>query len=90
MAGAGIWWSDVKRMLNTCAPGWSEEMKTHHRWIRFGGAVWIKMPKGSGTGARDYELAAWHVRRMVDALRISMKCAKTQLPALGPIKESDS
>ncbi len=90
MAGAGIWWSDVKRMLNACAPGWTEELKLHHRWIRFDGRTWIKFPKGGGTGGRDYEIAGWQVRRMVEALHISMKCAKTHLPGLGPIKPTDT
>lgn len=90
MAGASIWWSDVKRMLKACALGWSEELKLHHRWIRYGTSVWIELPKGPGTGGRDYQLAGWQVRRMVEALNISMKCAKTHLPALGPIKETDS
>ncbi len=90
MGATSLWWSDVKRMLDLCAGGWSEELKTHHRWIRFGGATWLKLPKGPGTGGRDYEMAAWQVRRMVEGLAISMKCAKTQLPALGPTKETDS
>jgi hypothetical protein len=90
MAGASIWWSDVKRMLSACAPGWTEELKLHHRWIRYAGKVWIKLPKGAGTGGRDYQVAGWQVRRMAEALGISMKCAKEHLPALGPVKPTDT
>lgn len=90
MAGASIWWSDVKRMLKVCAPDWSEALKLHHRWIRYGGRVWIELPKGPGTGGRDYQLTSWQVRRLVEGLNISMKCAKKHLPALGPVKPDDN
>jgi hypothetical protein len=90
MAGAGIRWSDVKRMLNACAPGWTEELKLHRRWLRYAGRVWIQFPKGPGTGGRDYEVQVWQVRRMIEGLAISIKCAKTHLPAIGPIKPTDS
>ena len=90
MAAAGIWWSHIRKMLDACARGWSQKLKLHHRWISFNGLTWIEFPKGSGTGGRDYQVAAWQVRRLVEYLRISMKCAKKYLPALGPVKETDS
>lgn len=90
MTAASIWWSHVRKMLDGCAPGWSEKLKLHYRWITFGDLTWIEFPKGPGTGGRDYQVTAWQVRRMVSYLQISMKCAKKHLPALGPIKETDS
>jgi hypothetical protein len=90
MAGASIWWSSVRAMLDACAPGWAEELKQHHRWIRFNGKTWNAFPKGPGTGGRDYQVAAYQVRLMVRHLGISMRCARTHLPALGPAQETDA
>ena len=90
MAGAGFRWSDVQAMLNACAPGWSAVVKEHRRWITFGGTTWRSFPRGPGANPKDFEVEAGHVRSLVRHLGISMKCAKKYLPALGPIKETDS
>ena len=82
MGGAGVWWSDVRRMLDDCAAGWSEELKLHHRWIRYAGRTWRAFPKGTGTGGRDYEVKAWEVRKMLRGLMIDAACASRHLPAL--------
>lgn len=90
MAGASIWWSDVQIMLDVCAAGWTSVIKEHHRWITFGPATWRSFPRGPGANPKNFEVEAGQVRSMVRHLAISMKCAKTHLPALGPIKHSDS
>lgn len=90
MAAASIWWSQVRKMLDLCAIGWSETLKLHHPWVTYGGRAWKQFPKGPGTGGRDYEVTAWQVRRLIQYLRISMTCAKAHLPALGPIKDTDA
>lgn len=77
-------------MLNACAAGWSGVVKEHHRWITFGGKTWRSFPRGPGPNPRDFEVEAGQVRSLVRHLGISMKCAKKHLPALGPIKETDS
>lgn len=82
MSGAGVWWSDVRRMLDACAPGWTEELKQHHRWIRYAGQTWNAFPKGSGTGGRDYEVHGWQVRRMLRHLKIDLDCARRQVASL--------
>lgn len=90
MAGAGIWWSGVQAMLDACANGWTSVIKEHHRWISLGANTWKSFPKGPGANARNFEVEAGQVRKLVRHLNISMKCAKKHLPALGPIKPSDS
>lgn len=82
MGGAGIWWSDVRRMLDACASGWSEDLKLHHRWIRYSGRTWRDFPKGPGTGGRDYEVKAWEVRKMLRHLTIDAACARRHITAL--------
>lgn len=90
MAGAGIWWSSVQAMLDVCARGWSGVVKEHHRWISFGGQTWRSFPRGPGADPKDFEVEAGQVRSMVRHLGISMRCAKTHLPALGPVKDTDN
>lgn len=82
MGGAGIRWSDVRHMLDTCAQGWSERLKLHHRWISYGARTWVEFPKGSGTGGRDYEVRSWQVRRMIQHLGIDAACARAKLGSL--------
>ena len=78
------------QVLDAYAAGWADQLKLHHRWITYQGRTWVEFPKGAGTGGRDYQVSAWQVRRMTANLFISMKCAKEHLPALGPVKHTDS
>lgn len=90
MASASLRWSDVQAMLDACARGWTSVIKEHHRWITCQGHVWKSFPRGPGANARDFEVEAGQVRKLVRHLPISMKCAKTHLPALGPVKDTDA
>ena len=90
MAGAGFRWSDVQVMLNACAAGWTMVVKEHKRWVTHGDRIWRGFPRGPGANPKDFEVEAGQVRTLVRHLGISMKCAKRHLPALGPIKPTDT
>jgi hypothetical protein len=60
--------SDIKRMLESCAPGHSIRLATHSRVIKYNGHVFPSLPKFD-----NIELG--HVRKMVRHLGIDWECA---------------
>jgi len=41
-----IEWRHIKVLLDKCAPGWTSELKKHHRWIKWNQKV-AMLPLGS-------------------------------------------
>jgi hypothetical protein len=67
-------------MLDACAPGWSQERKTHKLQVRFRGRLYPAFPKGEhGKKSPDIQLS--HIRKLVKYFRIR-ECAEQQLPIL--------
>lgn len=60
--------ADVERMLASCCPGHTVELKTHFRKITCGAFVYPTFPKHD-------EVEAGHVRKMSRVLGI-LECAK--------------
>jgi hypothetical protein len=61
--------SDIKRMLESCAPGHSIRLATHSRVIHYNGLVFPSLPKFD-----NIELG--HIRKMVRHLGIDRECAE--------------
>lgn len=61
--------SDIKRMLESCAPGHSIRLANHSWVIKYNGLVYRNLPKFD-----NIELG--HVRKMVRHLGIDKDCAK--------------
>ena len=61
--------SDIRRMLESCAPGHSIRLATHSWVIHYNGLVFPSLPK-----FENIELG--HVRKMVRHLGIARECAE--------------
>lgn len=61
----------ISKMLEECAPGFSMELKTHNRVVRFNGKTYPALPKHD-------EIEAGHVRKLARNLDI-FDCAKKSL-----------
>jgi hypothetical protein len=61
-------------MLDECAPGYTFELKTHFRHIKYGGKTYPSFPKHD-----DPEI--FDVRKMARFFSIT-KCAKKHIPAV--------
>jgi hypothetical protein len=75
-----IAWSQIKAMLDECAPGWRYEDKTHRRIVYYGSGS-AALPRGKHGHRRDYEIEIGHIRAMTRRLGID-GCARKQLPQL--------
>jgi len=60
--------ADIKRMLESCAPGHSIRLATHSRVVTYNGKVYRALPKYD-----NIELG--HIRKMVRHLGIDRECA---------------
>lgn len=60
--------ADVERMLNECAPGYTIDLKTHFRVIRWNGLTYPTFPKHS-------QIEAGHIKKMARSLGI-LECAR--------------
>lgn len=68
-------------MLDVCAPGWSDKVKVHRRWVYYG-KLRFMLPLGKhGAGRNNPELEIGHVRGMARHFGI-MDCAKKQIELL--------
>ena len=73
--------SQVLKMLDQCAPGYTIRLATHSRVIQFGNKVYRTFPKHD-------PMENGHIRKMVRYLGISLSCASKHLP--GVIKGDES
>lgn len=82
MASRGqVRWKDISRMLDVCAAGWTCEIKTHRRWVYYGGLKFT-LPLGKhGKGRANAEIEIGHVRALVRQFDI-LDCAKSKLEVL--------
>lgn len=71
---ASVRFSDVERMLEECAPGYTLRLATHSRVISYNGKTYRTMPKFP-------EVELGHIRKMARYLQI-MECAKRHLAQL--------
>ncbi len=60
--------TDVQRMLNDCAPGYTFRITDHFRRIKFGSLIYPSLPKSK-------KIKVGHVRKMVRYFRIQ-QCAQ--------------
>jgi hypothetical protein len=76
-----IGWKDVRRMLDTCAVGWTFKDKKHRRWINWNGGTCTLVPLGEhGKRKRNnYDVETGKVRNLVWALGINAACATAAL-----------
>ncbi len=65
---ATVSFADVKRMLDTCAPGHRIELKTHFRFVYWGAIVFPTLPKHDN-------IYVGHIRKMARTLGI-LDCAR--------------
>jgi hypothetical protein len=71
---ASVSWSDIEKMLDACAPGWTYHISKHSRVIKYNGMVYRNFPK------QDF-IELGHIRSMCRHFGI-LECAKRQLPNL--------
>lgn len=62
-------YSDIQRMLENCARGFTVRLATHSRVVTFNGRVYRTLPKFD-----NVELG--HIRKMVRHLEINADCAR--------------
>ena len=67
--------SDVFRMLDDCAKGYTAKEKTHHWWIAYNGMIFQGLPVGDRS-SRDPQIFAGKIRAMVRLFGIR-DCAAT-------------
>jgi len=65
-------YSEIKRMLESCAPGSSVRLATHSRVVTYNDKVYRSLPKFD-----NIELG--HVRKMIRHLGIDLECARKYL-----------
>lgn len=63
-AGGEVALSDVWRMLEHCAPGFTREAKTHHGCIRYAGKTFPTLPLGAHGRRKTVCVQAGHVTSM--------------------------
>jgi len=61
-------------MLAACADGHAVTPTTHHYRVDYNGKSYYRVPKGAH-GARNPEIEAFHVRKVIRHLGIDPKCA---------------
>ena len=74
-------WRDVRKMLDSCAKGWTQKDKLHHRWIDWNGLTCPILPLGKHTKRKkqNYEVQSGKVRNLVWTLEIDHDCATKSL-----------
>lgn len=82
-------WADVRKMLDECAGGWSDEVKTHNRLIRYSGKL-AKLPLGEhskrGESEGRAEIEIGYIEKMVHLFGIE-ECAQRNLKQLAARKK---
>jgi len=73
--------SQVLKMLDECASGYTIRLANHSRVIQFGGKVYRRFPKHDS-------IENGHIRKMVRFLEINTACASKHLP--GVIKDDST
>lgn len=72
--------TDVEKLLEDCAAGFTSRNTTHALQIRYKGKCYPSLPS-----YKDIELN--HIRKMVRTLEISKECANKYIPGLFKIEK---
>lgn len=74
--------SDIWKMLDDCAPGYTAKARVHNYVIRYKERSFPRLPVGSHGKRENVAIEAGHVKQMVRQLDLNHECVKRHLPQL--------